>query len=641
MKNGISALRTFSFFVLLLFVSTNAYCQNTVSGQVNNTALAAVPGARVTLFNVAQTYFQEERTNATGRYTFSNIPAGNYLLGVEKINKEYVEQLISVTTNFAVNITLSNETQPGIWNIIVQSPEALGGTNLGVLMPDGKIFYCHNTRDPVYFDPTLNQASPATGSGNIQGCVGPIQRIDGKLWFFGGALQDVYGPGSKKVKYFDPVSNAWQFKPDMLDWRWYPSVIQLPNSKILTVGGGGLNNPIRTNKSEIYDPATGVSFFTDTIAIGNEVSPIVVLYNGKVLMTHRPPQLFDPVTNQWNLAGSFVQSPRMPNGDHSDCELVLMPDGEAIAIGYKTFTAGVYGTFIERYNPLSDSWSLGNSILPIRSRAKTVLLPDKKILVIGGFKENPADTTATNTYGYMNLCDMYDPATDSWRRLSRINYNREYHCNTILIPDGRIIAVGGEGQPGNEPPFSVVEAFKPPYLFRGVRPEIINLNKTSFARRATIDFDFLKTDSITDVIVMSNAVVTHFMNSGNNRYLSLNFTQAGNHITATLPCDSVALLPGYYMLFAMVDDIPSIAKIIKIEPGSVFTFIGNGNWTDSSNWKDNTIPPSILQEGSEIIIDPIIAGECILNVPQTRSSGAKLMVLEGKNFLVQGNLTIQ
>jgi hypothetical protein len=644
MKIVLSKPLSLILIAVFSLMNTGLQSQNTISGQVTDTTLAVVPGARVTLFNTSQTYFQEERTGTTGTYSFVNVPAGNYFLGVAKLNKEYVQQAITVSTNVTVDIMLHDETQAGIWNIIVQSPEALGGTNLGALMPDGKIFYCHNTQDPFYFDPVLNNIITAPSSGNVQGCVGPIQREDGKLWFIGGALQDVYGPGSKKVKYFNPANNTWQFQPDMLDWRWYPSVIQLPDSKILIAGGGGLNNPVRTNTSEIYDPVNGTSSFTDTLAIGNEVSPIAVLYNGKVLMTHRPPQLFDPATKQWEQAGSFVQSPRMPNGDHSDCELVVMPDGEAIAIGYKTFTPGVYGSFIERYNPNTNSWSLGNSMLPIRSRAKTVLLPNKKILVIGGFKEDHTDTTSTNTWGYMNLCDIYSPSTDSWRRLSRINYKREYHCNTILVPDGRIIAVGGEGSPGNEPPFSVVEAFRPPYLMRGIRPEIINLTQSSFARGTQVDFDFSKSDSLTEVILISTAVVTHFMNSGNNRYLSLNFMQAGNHVSATLPSDSIALLPGYYMLFAMVDDIPSVAKIIKISSESAlskFTFTGDGNWSDAFNWINNAVPPSILPEKSEIIINPVTSGKCILNVPQTISSGATLTISAGKKFVVQGNLTMQ
>jgi hypothetical protein len=136
--------------------------------------------------------------------------------------------------------------------------------------------------------------------------------------------------------------------------------------------------------------------------------------------------------------------------------------------------------------------------------------------------------------------------------------------------------VGGEGQPGNEPPFSIIEAFKPPYLFRGVRPEIVNFTQNVFQRGSQIVFDVIKTDSVTQVILMSTTSVTHMMNCGNNRYAELPFTQTGNTITANIPLDSLNVLDGYYQLFAMVDDIPSISNIIKVE-NSVTTSVNNSN----------------------------------------------------------------
>ena len=66
-------------------------------------------------------------------------------------------------------------------------------------------------------------------------------------------------------------------------------------------------------------------------------------------------------------AGQFIQGPRTPNGDHPDHELVQLSNGDVIAVGYKSYNANL-GTFIERYNPISDSWATGSSINPIHSR---------------------------------------------------------------------------------------------------------------------------------------------------------------------------------------------------------------------------------------------------------------------------------
>lgn len=547
---------------IIFIASHHVSSQLNISGIVDYQTMP-IKDVRVTLFNKDTSFFEEERTNALGKYQFANIPTDIYTIGVEKPEYNYLDSNINLNSSLVnFNFSLKPETEKGKWDIIVQSPERLGGTDLGILMPDGSIYYCHSTKDPFYFSPKDNDTILAKGDTSVQGCVGPLLLNDEKVWFMGGTLKEVYGPGTRQVKTFDPKSNKWQRHTSMIDYRWYPSVSPLANGKILIAGGGGLDNPVRVKTSEVYDTKTGISVPVDNLAIGNEVSPIVPLLTGKTLMTHRPPQLFDPSTNQWELAADFVQSNRMSNGDHSDHELVLMPDGNVVAIGYKNFN-NILGTFVELYDPIVNKWSLKSSIAPVRSRAKTVLLPDKKILVAGGFKEDMSNSSPVNQWNYMKRSDLYNVSNDKWRPLSDMNYFREYHAIATLVPDGRVIVVGGEGQPGNEPPVSIIEAYKPPYLFRGVRPEISKLSKTSFARGEKFSFNVSKTDSITAVQLMSCAINTHFMNSSNNRFIELKFDQKNDFVTAELPVDSVQFPPGYYMLFAMVDDIPSAAQIVK------------------------------------------------------------------------------
>lgn len=79
----------------------------------------------------------------------------------------------------------------------------------------------------------------------IQGCVAPGLLLDGKIIFVGGADQEVYGPGTQLVKTFDPVTQNWESQNSILDYRWYPTMIQMPDCKLLVIGGGGLDNPVR------------------------------------------------------------------------------------------------------------------------------------------------------------------------------------------------------------------------------------------------------------------------------------------------------------------------------------------------------------------------------------------------------------
>ncbi len=563
----------FFLFVFIVFVK-GLMAQNTINGTITSGISQPVEGARVIFFNADTSFFAETRSNLAGNYSFNNIPNGNYTLGVAKEGMDYVDTVLSITSNLSnFNFLVQTETHAGEWNVVLNSPQPLGGTDLGILLPDGKIFYCHDTEDPFLFNPATDQVSTPTGYDTTQGCVGPLLLPDGKVIFMGGTNTQVYGPGTKKVKTYNPVADTWQLMPNLLDYRWYPTVTSLSDGRILITGGGGLQNPWRINTTELYDPTTGQSMWADTIAIGNEVSPVVQLYTGKVLMTHRPPQLFAPSTNQWNLAADFVQGNRMPNGDHSDHELVLLPndDGRAIAIGHISFVPNQLGNLVEIYDPQIDSWRLGSNYTPLRSRSKLVLLPNRKIIVIGGYKEDQAHPAPVNQWGQLFLTDEYDPATDIWRRLENIHTAREYHATAILVPDGRVITVGGEGKPGREPSESIIEAFSPPYLFRGVRPEIHSVTG-DFKPGGSLLLTVSRADSVTAVRLVSTASVTHFMNSGNNRFLELSFSQNANTLNVQLPVDSVTLPDGFYMLFVMVDDVPSIAKMVKVESQNPLVF---------------------------------------------------------------------
>jgi hypothetical protein len=71
---------------------------------------------------------------------------------------------------------------------------------------------------------------------------------------------------------------------------------------------------------------------------------------------------------------------------------------------------------------------------------------------------------------------------------------------------------------------------------------------------------------LTSVVLMGTGAHTHWVDTGVQRRLVLPVQQAGPTATVTLPADPNLLPLGYYMLFAMVDDIPSAAKIVRVGP---------------------------------------------------------------------------
>lgn len=74
---------------------------------------------------------------------------------------------------------------------------------------------------------------------------------------------------------------------------------------------------------------------------------------------------------------------------------------------------------------------------------------------------------------------------------------------------------------------------------------------------------------------------------------------------------------------------------------STYIFNGDGLWTDPSMWLNNSVPPSTLPSGSEIIIDPAANGTCTLNIQQVINQGAKITIRSQKQFIVSGDLIVE
>lgn len=123
-----------------------------------------IADARMTLFDPALTSFWEVRTDGQGQYSFTGIPAGTYQLGASAPALAYIENAVVVAGGpLVADVLLPAETETGSWDVIGNTlPEFLDGTDIGILRPDGKIFYCHDTMEPLVFDPlTGGKFSPA------------------------------------------------------------------------------------------------------------------------------------------------------------------------------------------------------------------------------------------------------------------------------------------------------------------------------------------------------------------------------------------------------------------------------------------------------------------------------------------------
>lgn len=86
------------------------------------------------------------------------------------------------------------------------------------------------------------------------------------------------------------------------------------------------------------------------------------------------------------------------------------------------------------------------------------------------------------------------------------------------------------------------------------------------------------------------------------------------------------------MAFAPVNELSAI---------KTYVFTGNGNWSESSNWKNGVLPPATLLAGDQIIIQPETENVCLLDVNQIINRGAILIIKDNKQLIINGSLELK
>lgn len=557
--------------MLLFHETVSGAIGATVSGQVRAALppFEAVAGARMTLFTPSLSFFAEARSDASGSYSIPGVPEGTYLLGCAKMRRDYVQQSVVVgASGLQVDFDLETESHPGQWDIIgTTAPEFLDATDIGILLSNGQIFYCHDTTDPILFDPATGTRSFPSGSPSQQGCQNGTLMSEGQVLMMGG--QSPANPGAFTnavpwTKVWNPGASSWQLLPDMQHGvgRWYPGLARLADGSVLVMGGGQCCDAARTDSCERFNLENQTWTYTGSMVNPTEFPPAALLHTGEVLATWWPPQLYNPTSGTWRLTGNFNQPNRLWPG-HSDHSLVVLDDGRALAIGIVS-GPGNNSVMAESFDPLTETWSLLSNPELIRFQCEVVQLPDGRVFVGGGETES-SPSPVDDVLGIVRWCDLYDPVFDEWRRVADMTWHREYHAVTLLVPDGRVVTTGGTRIKFQVGPTSAeIEAFSPPYLFRGVRPQIAGISSSSLPRGSQVSMDLEFETQLTHVVLVGTQTTTHWVDGGIPRRIVLPVQQRGLNVTLNLPSDPNVLPLGHYMLFAMIDDIPSVARIVSV-----------------------------------------------------------------------------
>ncbi len=446
-------------------------------------------------------------------------------------------------------------------------------------------------------DPPIN---PATGKPYNLWCSGQVLLRDGRVLVAGGnkaywTLANQKYQGLDAVLTFNPFNETWTVQPHMRDGRWYPTLTELSDGRVVITAGlnsapiGGEQN---NSDIEVFTPSADLNGVGTIQKVGDQsfgLYPHVFLNTQGKLITLGPDEtdshIIDPgnnfaITNtpallsystfaaaypgqvddgdpvgrrEW---GSAVMLPSGPEGPST----VMMIGGSDAEASHYADPAQTNETLL--VNMTNGSMVKGPSNIRPRSHVNTTILPDGSLFTNGG----GAGSVGGDQYaGPVYTGELLNPGAGAWIETDPQQEARTYHSTSLLLPDGRVATMGDDRTLNSQNrALRKVEYYDPPYLYKGARPTIASAPAgTPYGVPVGIGTP----DAIAKAVIIKLGATTHALDTS-QRSLSLNFVAAPGGISVTMPSSANAAPPGYYQLFLVnAAGVPSVAKFIRLDTG--------------------------------------------------------------------------
>jgi len=241
------------------------------------------------------------------------------------------------------------------------------------------------------------------------------------------------------------ATGLWSRAASLTTGREEHTATLLPNGKVLVAGGTDGRGKVLAS-AELYDPAKDRWTSAGSMAATRIDHTATLLASGKVLVAggvvlpYPAPslasaELYDPSTNAWSMAAPMIES-------RTRHTATLLPDGRVLVVGGQRFDFHDGGLFpgrptsAEIYDPKADRWSSTTPMGASRLAQTATQLPDGRVLVTGGLDDQGAALKST---------EIYDASQDRWISAAPMAVARSGHLAT-LIANGDVLVAGGLGE---------------------------------------------------------------------------------------------------------------------------------------------------------------------------------------------------
>jgi fibronectin type 3 domain-containing protein len=432
-------------------------------------------------------------------------------------------------------------------------------------MPDSRILMSDGQSlggDARTWDTLTNSFNNVPVPANVF-CSGHEQMADGRIFVTGGHNGGAH-IGLPVNNAFDPATETWTVLANMSYPRWYPTATTLPDGRELVIAGETSCPGCNVLIPELYTPSTNTwtKLTTASKDFGSYYPHVYVLPSGKVLVAtadEQPivSQLLDLSTGTWSAVGGPAveggSSAMYLPGKILKSGKTIDPDETAVPS-----TAAAYVIDMSQATP---TWRTIQSMQYPRTYHTLTVLPDGSVLASGG-----GPTTApTDVSHAIRPVELFNPVTETWTPLASLNTGRLYHSSALLMPDARVLILGGGRFDDAVEPTDQYSAefFSPPYLFKGPRP-LITSAPSSLQLGQPFTVQTPDAARIASVVLLRLASVTHDINMA-QRYVPLSFTAGSGSLSVTAPANNNIATKGNYMLFLVdTNGVPSIAAPVRL-----------------------------------------------------------------------------
>jgi hypothetical protein len=455
------------------------------------------------------------------------------------------------------------EADGGEWTRLPALPPGSNAYHL-IMGPKGKILllagsgnsaevFEAGTFKSYLWEPSSGALKPLTTPTDMF-CAGHMLMSNGEAIAAGGTTRyktdKIPWQGSRALYTFDFNTEKFTKQPNMDDGRWYPSVINTRGGYALIVGGFDAKGK-NSESSEVWNPYDNKY----DPQPGNREFPlyphIFLTSNAKYFFTgegwtkpaedaegtqgYFHPGFWAPFKgNKYTKVNDLSHPTR--RGFGTSCWLGSIRRQKLMVMG-GGWPATSSTNVIDLDSSSSPKYKAGPSLRAAKAYLSCVQLPDGSVLEVGGGSANKIGNAS------QEVSLLKSASSKSWTAMNPLpkGEHRLYHSMAYLADDGSVISLSSN--PKGQARSDTVLRFKPPYMFKGQRPNLGGVpSEITYGQTYPINVS----SDVTRVVMMTAPSPTHGFDA-NQREIPLQYADGKITINATS-----SLAPrGYYRLFAI------------------------------------------------------------------------------------------